>query len=202
MRRHIGLLLTLLPSCLWICAIIYFEGIYLFLCVTMAACFHECGHLLAFSALGIPAPKFVPVVRGVRLVTDTPLGYRQEFLIALAGPLANLFCFLAGMVWGSRFPALADFGEASLMTALCNLVPMSELDGDRMLRCLIAPYVSDRTMYYLHTCSSAIFLFLSVFGCLVYLWHTGEGTYAAALALASLLSIPIKNEDLREKTRI
>ena len=200
MKRKLGKLLRLLPSMLWILAITYFEGLYLFLCVTLAACFHECGHLLAFSALGIPLPRFAPVVRGVRLVTDTPLNYTQELIVALSGPLANVFCFLLGVCLGDLAPALAHFGEVSLMTALCNLAPMADLDGDRIIKCIIAPRVSDRTLFLLHRMVSGISLFLTVFCTLLYLWHTGEGTYPTALALASLLSAPIKNENSREKT--
>ena len=176
MKRKLGKLLLLLPSILWILVIAYFEGLYLFFCVALAACFHECGHLLAFSALGIPPPRFIPVVRGVRLVTDTPLSYKQECIIALSGPLANLFCFLLGIICGNLTPALAHFGEVSLMTALCNLTPLADLDGDRIMKCLIAPHVSDRTLFILHRFIAGIALFLSVFCSLLYLWHTGEGT--------------------------
>ena len=202
MKRKIGKTLLLLPSLLWVGAIIKFDGVYLFLRVALAACFHECGHLLAFSVLGVPPPKFTPVSRGVRLVTDTPLSYHQEFFVAAAGPLANLFCFFIGLVWGDIVPWLSHFGEVSLMTALCNLVPVGDLDGDRIAKCLIAPHVGDRTLFLIHQGVNGVSIFLSVFCALLYLWHTGDGTYASVLAISSLLSAPIKNEDLREKTSI
>ena len=198
MRRGVGRILLFLPSLLWVGAICYFEGIYSFLMVALAALFHECGHLLAFSLLGLPAPKVVPVARGVRLAAGRGLSYREELLIALAGPLANGICFLAGLVFGGRNPALAAFGEVSLMTALCNLAPIETLDGARILTCLLAPHLSDRALFVTRKTVGWVSLYLGLIGSLLILWLTGGGTYTAFLCLGALLMLPCGNS-LEEK---
>jgi Zn-dependent protease len=133
----------------------------------------------------------VPVARGVRLKTRVPLSYRQELIVALAGPVANLACALLGKLCGSFFPCAIDFGQISLVTALCNLIPMAELDGEKILNCLLAPCMSADALYRSEKCLSALTLFCSLFGSLSVLWLTGDGTYPAMLCLAALLTAPI-----------
>ena len=65
--------------------------------------------------------------------------------IAAAGPFSLL------MTGGMRsvkdlgsLPFLAAFGQANLSIALLNLLPALPLDGGRMLRCLLQPYLSPR----------------------------------------------------------
>ncbi len=201
MKRTFGRCLLLLPTVLWIAAVCWFEGIYPFFCIALAAAFHECGHLLAFSALGLPPPKLVPVARGVRLKTDVPLGYRQELIVALCGPAANLACTAAGRLCGGFFPALDHFGQASLMTALCNLIPMAGLDGERVLTCLIAPHVSERALWRGTCLLTSLTLFCALFASLLVLWRTGEGAYSAMLCLGAMLLSPLEDKEKRANQR-
>ena len=147
-RRRLGRFFLILPALLWVGAVLWFEGLYSLLLVGLSAVFHECGHLLAFSLLGLPAPKLVPVARGVRFAAPCTLSYREEMLIAMAGPVANLASFLFGCVTGGFAPAFRTFGDISLLTGLCNLAPMNDLDGERILRCLLAGRLDSRCLYY------------------------------------------------------
>ena len=189
-RKTLGRCLVFLPGALWVVAVCYFEGVYSFILVALSALFHECGHLLAFSLLGLPAPRLVPVARGMRLSASCPLSYREECLIALAGPLANGVCYLVGLCFRTPLPFLAEFGEMSLMTGLCNLAPMSDLDGERILACLLAPHLSARGLYLAKLFIARATLFLSLTGSLLLLWLTGGGTYTAFLCLGALLMLP------------
>ncbi len=188
MRRFFGYMLLLTPTALWVVAVWRYEGMYNFFNIALAAVLHECGHLLAFSALGLPSPRITPVARGVRLIAPTHLSYRQEALVAAAGPAINIAAWAAGLVWQGQVPALVAFGEMNLVTALCNLVPMGDMDGERILRCALSRYLSDRTLYAVMRWASAASLFLGLFLSLSLYWYTGGGLYPAMLCLATLLA--------------
>lgn len=193
-RRQLGRIFLFLPGLLWILAVLWFEGLYSLFMVGFSALFHECGHLLAFSLLGLPAPKLMPVARGVRFVAPCTLSYREEFLIALAGPIANLSAFLVGIICGPAVPALRAFGDISLLTGLCNLAPMGDLDGERILRCLLAGRLNSRSLYYVSRCVTVTAIFLGAAGSLIILWHTGGGTYPAFLSIGALLALPCEKK--------
>ncbi len=188
MRRFFGYIFLLTPTVLWIAAVWRYEGMYEFIQIALAAVLHECGHLLAFSALGLPMPRISPVARGVRLLSQTELSYRGEAIVAAAGPMINLLVFCLGLPWQGRVTALYDFGEMNLVTALCNLVPMADLDGERILRCLLAPHLSDRGSYLVMRGVNAAALFLGLFLSLILYWYTGGGLYPGMLCLSALLS--------------
>lgn len=189
-RRGLGRFFLFLPAILWIGAVLWFEGLYSLLLVGLSALFHECGHLLAFSILGLPAPRLVPVARGVRFVAPCTLSYREEMLIALAGPVANIVSFLFGRVTGSFAPAFRTFGDINLLTGLCNLAPMSDLDGERILRCLLAGRLDSRRLYYVGRAVTLTAVFLGAAGSLIVLWQTGGGTYPAFLCIGAMLALP------------
>lgn len=189
-RRRLGRFFLILPALLWVGAVLWFEGLYSLLLVGLSAVFHECGHLLAFSLLGLPAPKLVPVARGVRFAAPCTLSYREEMLIAMAGPVANLASFLFGCITGGFIPAFRTFGDISLLTGFCNLAPMNDLDGERILRCLLAGRLDSRCLYYVGRAVTLTAVFLGAAGALIVLWQTGGGTYPAFLCIGAMLALP------------
>lgn len=106
----------------------------------LAALLHECGHVAAWLALTKSLPVLRFSLRGIGLDASAALLTRGEtFLLALAGPLTNLvLCAavlgrmqLSASYWGYFFAA------ANLATGLFNLLPLGDLDGRRMLQCLL-----------------------------------------------------------------
>ena len=106
----------------------------------LAALLHECGHVAVWLALTKRLPVLRFSVRGIGLdVSGAGLSRRQTFLLALAGPLTN---FTLCAVTLGRMQAAASywgyfFAAANLATGLFNLLPLGDLDGRRMLQCIL-----------------------------------------------------------------
>ena len=104
--------------------------------------FHELSHSVVALRYRIPVQSITLFVFGglSRIEHDAP-NARQEFNIAIAGPLSSLF--LAGCFWLVwRFVHISDMVTAAagwlawtnLILAVFNLVPGFPLDGGRVLR--------------------------------------------------------------------
>lgn len=103
------------------------------LAAAAAAFFHELCHYFALLLCAIPVHSVQISGRGA--VMDTaPMGLRQEFFCALAGPLGGL-CLLLLIRWIPRIAICAG------VQSLFNLLPVYPLDGGRALRCLARHYL-------------------------------------------------------------
>lgn len=97
----------------------------------LASLIHEGGHLLAMVLAGVPPEDCTLGACGARIrVRACEVGYIQNILISLAGPLANVLS--AGVLLGCHrlVPAVAHFTLAAV-----NLLPSAALDGGQILRC-------------------------------------------------------------------
>ncbi|MFW6347571.1 MAG: site-2 protease family protein [Cyclonatronaceae bacterium] len=111
--------------------------------ISVSIIVHELGHSFTARALHIPIERIhLYLFGGMAELQHRPHQARQEFWIALAGPLASFV--LAGFSWVMyellltpvhqpyyffRFLALINF-----MIGLFNLLPIFPLDGGRLLR--------------------------------------------------------------------
>ncbi|MBR6708674.1 MAG: hypothetical protein IKL84_03240 [Clostridia bacterium] len=137
-----------------------------------AAALHEIGHWGAARFLNLPLTGFSFGLFGARIDIGAArvLSYREELLLAAAGPMANLLTALAA--WGilrctgEKSPILESlmfFIFASLLLAAVNLFPIRSLDGGRILECLAAQLFGDRAavvILQISTCGFAVFLFV------------------------------------------
>lgn len=102
-------------------------------CLTAAA-LHESGHLLCCLALGIAVHSLRITLLGAVLEAEARCSSGwEEVLVALAGPLVNL-CTLP-LALRQRAYLLAG---TSALLGVFNLLPVSPLDGSRMLHGLLS----------------------------------------------------------------
>src|SRR5580700_8705223 len=115
--------------------------------------FHELSHSFVALRYQIPVKSITLFVfGGLAGIGREPDNARQEFNIAIAGPLSSLF--LAGCFWlvAHYFPgdnmvvaAAKWLWEINLLLALFNLLPGFPLDGGRILRGIVWGITGDFT---------------------------------------------------------
>jgi Zn-dependent protease/predicted transcriptional regulator len=107
--------------------------------------FHELAHGLVARLYKIPVTSITLFVfGGVSRIGREPTHAKQEFNIAIAGPIANFLLAGAFFALTLRFPystmpgALATWlWETNLMLGAVNLVPGFPLDGGRIFRAIV-----------------------------------------------------------------
>lgn len=95
---------------------------------------HEAGHLIAMLLFGVVPEKIVFEIHGIRIDKSlSALSYGRECIVALAGPLMNALFMLIFI--GDTSSLLFSVNMCLLIV---NLLPVSSLDGGRLLFCLVA----------------------------------------------------------------
>ncbi len=109
---------------------------------------HELGHALTARQFGIQTEDITLYpIGGVARLQRIPRSPGAEILIALAGPAVNV-AIVGGLavlgVLGVRGP-LAEFGMwlllANVLLAGFNLIPAFPMDGGRVLRAMLSPWL-------------------------------------------------------------
>ena len=91
---------------------------------------HELGHITAMKLFGIHIKGLTLYSGGVKLKSDSLAlcGTLTEISVLAAGPLVNLLLGAAGCFFGNRL-----FAGINISLLLFNLLPLSSLDGGRIL---------------------------------------------------------------------
>jgi Zn-dependent protease/CBS domain-containing protein len=156
-RIHVTFLLFLV----WIFAASYLSGgaeaawsgtlfmVLLFVCVLA----HEFGHIFTARAFGVATPDVTLLpIGGVARLEHIPEKPREEFLIAIAGPLVNVviaFALVAfagakldahdlAAVESARIAMVDRLAAVNLFLAGFNMIPAFPMDGGRVLRALLS----------------------------------------------------------------
>jgi len=132
--------------------------------VWTAALLHEGGHWTAIKLAGGRIERVTRSAGGVSMVqANRPrLSYRGELWSVLAGPLASL-CAALTLAWLGQAPALCGM---CLCHGLFNLLPVSGLDGGRVLELALASRgrhaTAERILRATRTAAPALLLVLGV----------------------------------------
>lgn len=174
---------------LMLAALYYLDGQGVLPLALLACALHEGGHWLAIRALGgrITALRLTCVGAEMRLSARYPLGYAGQCIAALAGPCANLAAAWAaartGTEWGYCFAGL------NLSLGAFNLLPAAQLDGGRVLWCVLAPLAGrERADRFVPALSAALAAGV-VCGALVLVWQ-GRGNLSLLVTALWLLAAP------------
>lgn len=178
------------PGFVWFLAVLYWlDTLNVFWHLLAAILLHELGHLALILLFG-------GTVRSVRLrfadmeIKTAPMRYGQELFTALAGPAVNLICF--ALVRG-RYPG---FAAVSLLLGLFNLLPVSPLDGGKILFDLLSLMVSQTVA---ETVCQSVSLFFII--CLlalslaaIFYWQAGLWPLLCVLMLFARLALENRGE--------
>lgn len=112
----------------------------------VSAAVHEAAHILAAGLLGERIAELHLNLFGAEIIRQSHRGYRQDILISLAGPIANLALFLCFAAFRGM---QSKWAEANLILCAFNLLPIEPLDGGQALLsflCIHAqPEAAERT---------------------------------------------------------
>lgn len=161
MKTFLNLLQNLLSALFWLILMLSFSGIKMTALTFIAATVHELGHIAVLYILKKDFSLPRSVASGFRIKSAAQSSYKEEILIALGGPLINLFFALVFAPLSTLFTVI------NLATAISNLLPMKDFDGYKIISdsvsLLFGHEVSERLMPHLTLFVSAFFVFLSLF---------------------------------------
>ncbi len=105
---------------------------------------HEMGHAVAMRLEGVPAgaPVFIPFVGAFIAMHGQPRDAAVEARVAMAGPLAGSLAAWATLWAGIELdlPLLRALGHTAVLINLFNLIPVSPLDGGRIVTAFTRTY--------------------------------------------------------------
>lgn len=120
-------------------ATLFLSGSRLSFAAIISAALHELGHLLAARIRNIPISELRLGIFGARITTGARLiSYTDELILAAAGPVSNFLCaFIISVFKASSDCFMGLIFTTSVFLGLLNLLPVNELDGGRIIHCLL-----------------------------------------------------------------
>lgn len=101
---------------------------------------HEAGHILAAKGAGGRAESIRPAPFRFSVAISGLSDYRDEIIVALAGPLFNFVSAICAILIFKKDGYF--FASVSFATGLLNLLPISVLDGGRTLEAALNIFLS------------------------------------------------------------
>lgn len=154
---------------------------------------HETGHLAAMKTFGYRDLRmlFVPLLGALALGRKEMVKQSERVIILLAGPVPGILLGLPLLVFGAREPLVHSLGLIFVILNLFNLLPITPLDGGRLIETLF--FSRSSTL-------KRGFLLLSAIGMLAVIWGTQHWPLII-LPAAILLRFPaeIRLDKLRKR---
>lgn len=130
--RVFNFIIRVLSGFFWILLLFGFDEGGSGILTVCAAIIHEAGHCAAHFLVGAGTALPHASLVGFGLMPRRILSYKEEILVAAAGPLANLIT--AAILLPYRSSESADvFFLVNLLCAVSNLLPVKSYDGYRIL---------------------------------------------------------------------
>ncbi len=158
----------------------------------LAVLIHELGHLFAMWMTDC-TPKAIRLVpASVQIVRSFSVSKRNEWLITLAGPTANL---LPALVLGinSRFypnQTVLQFAILNLIIGLFNLLPVQGLDGGTVVRLIALRHTSPERAERVGRTVTLITAFVTLSGA-IFLSIVGRFNLSAFIVATYFLTVAI-----------
>ena len=128
----------------------------------LCAALHECGHIAAMILLG-ERPKeihFTPFGLRIERKEMNSMNFRNEALIALAGPMTNFFLALSAVLIQKILSInLFAFIAVNTVLGVLNMAVCEPLDGYRAARYILMQKTSEEKTEKILKISSLVFLF-------------------------------------------
>ncbi len=194
--RYLYFLDKTLPVAFWLIMIFGFDMLYISILTVISVIIHESGHI-AVSLITSTSTNSLPKGRlnGLKLAIKNRSSYKNELLVAIAGPLANIIVFLLAVIMGGVFKIsyLYDFAYINLMSGLSNLIPVKGYDGYKILECTVCRY------FYCNNLAQKALIFIPIFFCIImvyislfFLLKVGEGYWIFAVFFTMMISSTLK----------
>lgn len=146
--------------------------VFSFLIFTLTAIIHELGHAFISDRLGYTLNRIVLMPYGALISGDIEnISYKDELLVALAGPFINavIGIFFVAVWW--FFPDTYAYTDTAVFAcfslAVINLIPAYPLDGGRILLATLSLILSRKTALKI-TRWVAVILSLAILGLFIY----------------------------------
>lgn len=130
MKIRIGVGIIILPFVLFISKVEFTSLLFLL----SAVIFHELGHAVCAALFKRKITELKIELFGARICLLGDISYRQELLIALSGPAASFLLYFILR----RSQIAQNAADCSLFLGLINLLPVSSLDGGRVIECAVS----------------------------------------------------------------
>ncbi len=160
----------------------------------LASLIHEGGHLLAMMLVGVPPQDFFLGIFGAQMhIGNGSVGYRQNILISLSGPLVNLLSAIILLLCQCHVAVAVH-----MLLAGVNLLPAMGLDGGEILRnCMLLLGFDRKVLFIMRMASVLTLLPIAVVGFYILFFGVGNGSL---LILCAYLVILIFSAEKNEKT--
>jgi stage IV sporulation protein FB len=173
--------------------------IFIFLIYTITALVHEMGHFMQAEKLGYSMQKITLMPYGAIITGNiSGLKFKDETLLALAGPLLNLVIalFFTAVWW--VFPEVYAFTDvvvsANLTLALVNFIPAYPLDGGRILFSVIASKYGENKALKITRGAGFVFC-VSLIGLFIYSCFTAINISILFFAIFVLAGLSYKHRE-------
>ena len=109
----------------------------LFVPMVLAIAVHEMGHIIFARIVGARISRVTLSPLGARIELERDVPYKNEIILALGGPIFGIIAHALTALPSQTHPHLYLFSAVSLALSLFNLLPLSTLDGGRVLGCIL-----------------------------------------------------------------